>query len=92
MDKLHQATHFYYQPIKFCEEPVFEMTTQHKRRDFGEFDSDGQEVVKRWYTFKWTDDTDFVATKIATKLAEVVHAHVENTIKRLSDEDSKANG
>lgn len=70
---------------------VFEMATQHKRRDFGEFDSDGKEVVRRRYTFKWTDDTASVVMKISNKLAEVVLAHVENTINRLNGKDTNKN-
>lgn len=30
---------------------VFEMATQHMMRDFGKFDKEGHEVVRRWYTF-----------------------------------------
>lgn len=65
---------------------VFEMATQHMMRDFGKFDKEGHEVARRWYKFKWTDDADFVVTKISSKLAEIVSTHVENTIKRLAEE------
>ncbi len=68
---------------------VFEMATQHKRKDFGEFNADGYEVVQHWYKLKWSDDTDFVVTKISSKLVDIVHEHVEETIKRLGDEGSK---
>jgi hypothetical protein len=70
---------------------VFEMATLHKRKDFGEFDADGDEVIQRWYKIKWTDDTESVVMKISNKLIEVVHAHVENTINRFNGEDTKKN-
>lgn len=66
---------------------VFEVATQHKKRDFDRFDSEGQVVVQRWYKIKWTDDIDFIVTKISSKLAEIVNTHVENTIKWLAEED-----
>lgn len=67
---------------------VFEVATQHMLRDFGKFDDEGRELVRRWYRFKWTDSTDFVVAKISSKLAEIVRAHVESTIKRLGEEKS----
>jgi hypothetical protein len=63
---------------------VFEIVTQHLLRDFGKFDTEGREVVQRWYKFRWGDRTDGVAIKISTKLGEILRGHLEGAAKRLA--------
>lgn len=63
---------------------VFELATLHMLRDFGKFDSDGTNAVKRWYKFDWNESTDGVVKKITDALSDIVTGHVENTAKRLA--------
>ena len=65
---------------------VFEIGSEHSLKDFGEFDVDGDEVVRRWYKLKWTENTSGVVAKIASKLNELVRQHLENTEQRLIKE------
>ena len=51
---------------------VFEIISQHKLKDFGEFQTKGKEVIRRWYKFKWTQSTDGVVAKIKSKFDEIV--------------------
>lgn len=62
---------------------VFEMVSQHKLKDFDEFQTKGEEVVRRWYKLKWTESSDGVSTKIKSKLDEIVHEHLRQVEKRL---------
>ena len=43
---------------------VFEMLTQHSLRDWGAYDLDGEEIVRRWYKMNWTQDSDSVVEGI----------------------------
>jgi len=70
---------------------VFEVVTQHKRNDFGEFDFEGREVVKSWDNFNWTEKTDNFVTQLSGRLAEIVSTHVENTILLLDEGESTKN-
>ena len=63
---------------------VFEIVSQHRLKDFGEFHTKGEEVIRRWYKFKWTENTDEVVSKIKSKLEETVHEHLKQTEKRLN--------
>ena len=63
---------------------VFEIVSQHRLKDFGEFHINGEEVTRRWYKFKWTENTDKVVSKIKSKLEETVHEHLKQTEKRLN--------
>ena len=63
---------------------VFEVVSQQKLKDFGEFQTKGKEVIRRWYKFKWTETTDGVVAKIKSKLDEVVREHLEQTEKKLN--------
>ena len=65
---------------------VFEIGSQHSLTDFGEFDVEGNEVVRRWYKFQWSENPDRVVEKIASKLAELVREHLEHTKQRLTTE------
>ncbi len=63
---------------------VFEVVTQHRLRDFGEFDSVGSESVQRWYKYAWNLDAAGLVERIATKLEELVREHVQATEQRLA--------
>lgn len=63
---------------------VFEVGTLHMLHDFGKYDSNGVNAVKRWYKFDWDESTDGVVNKITNTLSETVKNHIENTTKRLS--------
>lgn len=65
---------------------VFEIGSQHSLEDFGEFSIKGDEVVRRWYKFDWSEKTDEVVTKIVSKLNDVVQEHLESTQQRLIEE------
>ena len=65
---------------------VFEVTTQHMLRDFGEYDSDEPEVSRRWWKRVWADGTGSIVTQISTKLAEIVTHQHEDAEKRLAGE------
>ena len=62
---------------------VFEIVSQHKLKDFGEFQTKGKEVIRRWYKFKWTESTDGVVAKIKSKFDEIVHEHLRQIERRL---------
>ncbi|MDE2013295.1 MAG: caspase family protein [Alphaproteobacteria bacterium] len=66
---------------------VFEVATLHMLYDFGKYDNDGTNAVKRWYKFAWNESTDGVVEKITNKLSEIVTAHIKNTAKRLEGEN-----
>ncbi len=61
---------------------VFEIGTQHRLRDFGEFELIGDEVVRRWYKLEWQEGTRGIVEKIATRLSEVIREHLEFTETR----------
>lgn len=63
---------------------VFEILSQHKLKDFGEFYTKGEEVIRRWYKFTWTENSDGVVSKIKSKLEETVHEHLKQTKRRLN--------
>ena len=65
---------------------VFEIGSQHSLTDFGEFDVEGHEGVRRWYKFQWSENTDGVVAKITSKLDEIVQEHLERTEQRLTKE------
>lgn len=65
---------------------IFEIVSQHKLKDFGEFQTEGEEVVRRWHKLKWTESSDGVSTKIKSKLDEIVHEHLRQVEKRLKTE------
>ena len=65
---------------------VFEIGTQHSLEDFGKFSVDGAEVVRHWYKFDWSEKTDGVVEKIASKLENLVREHLESTKQRLIEE------
>ena len=66
---------------------IFEMGTQHKLSDFQKYESEGDEAIRRWYKMGWTDDTAGVASKIASRLHEIVKQQLEAIQERLSEAD-----
>ena len=63
---------------------VFEIGTQHSLTDFGEFALEGDEIVRRWYKFHWTENTDGVVAEIVSKLKEIVQEHLDYVEQRLT--------
>lgn len=66
---------------------VMEMLTQHALLDWGVFDSDGVEVVRRWYKMNWTDSCAGLVSKISGKLKEIVDESIAGAVK--SDPDNQ---
>jgi|HubBroStandDraft_4_1064222.scaffolds.fasta_scaffold635254_1 hypothetical protein len=67
--------------LEFCY--VMEMLTQHSLRDWGQFDTNGTEVVRRWYKMHWTDNCDGLIGKIFDKLRSVVQESVDAAAQAL---------
>jgi hypothetical protein len=63
---------------------IFEATTQHMLRDFGKFDSSGQEISQRWWKADWLETTEGVIKQIAAKLDEAVRTQLEKAEERLA--------
>lgn len=62
---------------------VFEILTSHRRTDFETFESEGSDVIKRWYKQAWNGEVGWLIDKIYAKLVEVVEAHVDEVVGRL---------
>ena len=69
---------------------VFEMLSQHSLLDWGQFDSQGSEVVRRWYKKGWTESSDGLVEQIFAKLHEVIQENVNSTAKFLAEETSSS--
>jgi hypothetical protein len=63
---------------------VMEMLMQHSLRDWGVFDADGVEVVRRWYKLSWTDSCEYLAEKICGKLKDIAQESIDAAAKALS--------
>jgi hypothetical protein len=63
---------------------VFEVVTQHMLRDFGKYDVNGTNAVRRWYKCDWKGSTDGLVRKISDTLSTIVRNHIETAAKRLS--------
>jgi hypothetical protein len=63
---------------------IFEAITQHMLRDFGKFDSSGQEISQRWWKADWLETTEGVIKQIAAKLDEAVRTQLEKAEERLA--------
>ena len=68
---------------------VFENTTKHLRTDWAGFDDEGSQVVKKWYDLKWTGEVSWLVDEACDRLLEAVEANIEQTSKRLSDDDDE---
>ncbi|UIK19373.1 hypothetical protein [Rhizobium leguminosarum] len=64
---------------------VFEMVTKHPRTDWDAYDTEGEEVVRRWYTLVWDKDSSWLVEKVCEGLMTAVNGHVEDVTKRLSE-------
>ena len=62
---------------------VMEMLTEHPLRDWGVFDIEGVEIVRRWYKMSWTDSCDGLVSRICGKLEDAVQASVDAAVKAL---------
>ncbi|HWW15819.1 MAG TPA: caspase family protein [Candidatus Dormibacteraeota bacterium] len=62
---------------------VMEMLTQHSLQDWGVFDIEGVEVVRRWYKMSWTDSCDGLVGTICGKLSDIVQESVDAAVKAL---------
>lgn len=56
---------------------IFEVTTRHKLRDFGEYDEDGIKVAQKWYKFEWDESTEPLTKQLAESLKSLVSNHVD---------------
>ena len=63
---------------------VIVMLTQHPLRDWGVFDFEGTEVVRRWYAMEWTDPCDSLVDKIFDKLRSVVQEGIDSAAQEFS--------
>ena len=70
--------------LQYCY--IFEVVSQHSLKDFGEYDDEGDKIVRRWYKFQWSDYSDRVVANIALKLDEIVREHLERTKQLLVKE------
>jgi hypothetical protein len=61
------------------------MLTEHALVDWGVFDPDGVEVVRRWYKMNWTDSCDGLVSKISGKLKEMVNESITGALKSSAD-------
>ncbi len=62
---------------------VLELLTQHLRRDWGEFDSNGIEISRRWWKMNWEAPCDVLVDKISEKLRGAVQESVDAAAKAL---------
>jgi hypothetical protein len=60
-----------------------EMLTQHSLRDWGVFDTEGEEIVRRWYKKGWTENIDGLVDKIWEKIVETVQQNIDGAVKAL---------
>jgi len=67
---------------------VFEMLSQHSLLDWGQFDSQGSELVRRWYKKGWTESPDKLVDQIFAKLHDAIQENVDSTAKILAEEAS----
>ena len=65
---------------------VFEIGSQHSLKDFGKFSVEGDEIVRRWNKFNWSENTNNVVEKITSKLNDLVQEHLKSTKQRLIEE------
>jgi hypothetical protein len=64
---------------------VMELLTQHSLTDWGFFDSEGTEVIRRWYRMPWTDTCEGLVAKICVKFKEIVKERIDATVKALAE-------
>ena len=64
---------------------VMELLTQHSLTDWGVFDSEGAEAIRRWYRMPWTDTCEGLVAKICAKFKEIVKERIDATVKTLTE-------
>jgi len=57
------------------------MLSQHSLLDWGQFDSQGSELVRRWYKKGWTESPDKLVDQIFAKLHDAIQENVDSTAK-----------
>lgn len=62
---------------------LFEMLTQHSLRDWGTYDPSGEEIVRRWYKMKWTDDCESLVDGILQKINEAAQKSIDAAVEVL---------
>lgn len=62
---------------------IIEMLTRHLLRDWGVFDSEGVEVVRRWYKKAWTDSCDGLVEEIWQKMKDNLQDNIDMAVKSL---------
>ncbi|WP_158554674.1 caspase family protein [Methylovirgula sp. 4M-Z18] len=67
--------------LKHCY--IFEMVTQHPRTDWGAFDQEGRELVRRWHKLEWNAEVSDLIGKIRDALTNAVRNYIEETVKNL---------
>ncbi|RVT93451.1 caspase family protein [Sphingomonas crocodyli] len=65
---------------------VFEIVSLHFRNDWDRFDTEGREILRRWYKLTWSDSADGLIEKIQNGLAEAARKHVDDVIQTLGDD------
>lgn len=65
---------------------VFELLTQHPYTDWDEFDVEGDEKVRRWYTVNWDEDPKWVTNDICEALDDTVGEHIQTIAGRLNED------
>jgi hypothetical protein len=58
-----------------------EMLTRHLLTDWGVFDSEGVEVVRRWYKQPWTDSSEGLVEKIWQKMKDTLQENIDTAVK-----------
>lgn len=60
---------------------IMEMLTRHLRTDWDVFDSEGVEVVRRWYKKPWTDSCDGLVKNIWQKVKDTLQENMDTAVK-----------
>jgi hypothetical protein len=60
---------------------IMEVLTRHLLTDWGVFDSEGAEVVRRWYKRQWTDSCDGLVEKIWEKTKNTLQENIDTAVK-----------
>jgi hypothetical protein len=52
-----------------------------------DFEAEGREVVKNWYTLAWDEDVEWLINDVRSNLEGVVRKYVKALDARLAEED-----
>ncbi len=64
---------------------VMEMLTRHSLKDWGVFETEGDEVVRRWYKLNWEDSTKGIVEKIWDKIRDDIQQQIDTAVKTATD-------